>query len=182
MPPVCSICRSPARDEIDTALVSGSLTLREIAAQHPQHGRSSIDRHARTCLRLADPASRLHDMAARADLAAIAMSTVERAQEAVDVAEARGDRRGTLAALATLTRTLGAAERLFPADAGFADDDVRALLLVLVERIDDPGVRAAILDGMDERDADELAGALDVSWRRRDAAELARAEVRAVTA
>lgn len=182
MSPVCTVCRSPDRDEIDRSLVTGSEGTRAIAGRYPDLSRSPIERHARVCLRLAAPADRLTGLAARAELAAVATSAVQRATELLDREEGRGNARGTVAALGALSRVLGTAERLHPADAGFDHDDVKALLLVLVERVSDPAVRASILDGMHERDADHLAGALDESWQRRDARAVAVAETqRAVT-
>lgn len=173
MPPVCTVCRSPDRDEIDRALIAGTEGTRTIAGRYPDLSRSPIERHARVCLALSDPAGRLHTMAQRAELAAVAASAVERAQEAVDGAEARGDRRGLLAALTTLTRAVGAAERLLPDDGGFVDHEVKELLLVVAEEIDDPAARKVITAGLRARGAVDLAGVFDEVWRRRDTRPLA---------
>jgi len=48
MPMTCSICKHPARPEIDAALVAGT-AVRDIAGQHDL-GKSSVDRHASKCL------------------------------------------------------------------------------------------------------------------------------------
>jgi hypothetical protein len=49
MPPACSICTHEQRNELDRELI-GSATIRDIASRYDV-GRSSLDRHRRTCLR-----------------------------------------------------------------------------------------------------------------------------------
>lgn len=173
---VCSVCRSPDRADLDKALTLG-IPLREISGRTPEGraiGRSSLHRHAATCLRLATPGDRLRALADRDTLSAVAADTLERAQEFLDDAEVRRDRRAITAGLAAVGRALDTASRLLPEPvAGHADPEVRALLLTLAEDVDDGNVHAVIVAGMRERGAGDLADALAQTWQRQTRARAA---------
>lgn len=166
---VCTCCRSPSRVDLDRVLVTGTESIRDVAARFGL-GRSAVERHGRTCLGLSDPGSRLHGMAARAELAAVAASAVVRATELLDREETRGNGRGTVAALGALARVLGSAERLCPpADEAPGAEETRALLLALLDAVHDPVTRSAITTGIRARGADDLAAALSAAWAHRPA-------------
>ena len=167
MAPVCTICRSDDRGEIDRALSAG-MSFRDVAGRFGV-GRSAAHRHATGCLALTDPGSRLRAAVDREALAEVVADTLTRARELLDREEARGHTRGVATALTTVLRAAETANRLLPDSEVTTDDpEMRALLLVLAEVITHPDTRADVMAGLRERGADDLAGAFEVVWSRRD--------------